>query len=125
MALDARYLLANTHPDLGHALVLGSHVIIQGIEDERPTAGLPGRLYFAIDVNGGTLGRNIPHHATHHGTARRNIGRLIDLGSRMLSLLVHPFGPELMIFAERTQVQKNLEMMKWRVRRSVKIGNPG
>ena len=56
--MEARYLLANAHPDLGHALILGSHVIVQGTEAERPTAGLPGRLYFAIDVNGGTLYRD-------------------------------------------------------------------
>jgi len=46
-----------------------------------------------LNVDRRTLARNIPHHATHHGTARRNIGELLDLDSRMLSLLVHPFGP--------------------------------
>ncbi len=46
-----------------------------------------------LDVDRRPLERNIAHHATHHGTARRNIGGFLDLGSRMLSLLFHPFGP--------------------------------
>ena len=42
-----------------------------------------------VDIDRRPVARDIPHHAAHDGTARRNIGRLVDLRSRMLSLLFH------------------------------------
>ena len=55
---SAAYLLAHAHPELGQALVLGAHVFMAGAATLRPHPGLPGRLYFAADVDGGTLYRD-------------------------------------------------------------------
>jgi hypothetical protein len=46
-----------------------------------------GRIF---DVDRRAFARDISHHAMHHRTARRNIGRLFDLRSRIFSLLFHP-----------------------------------
>jgi hypothetical protein len=42
-----------------------------------------------VDVDRSTLWRDVPHHAMHHRARRRNVGRLVDLGSLMLSFLFH------------------------------------
>ena len=50
MALDARYLLASTHAELGHALILGVQVIGAGATDARPEPSTPGALYYDRDT---------------------------------------------------------------------------
>ena len=42
-----------------------------------------------VDVDRRSLARDIPYHAGHDGTARRNIGSLVNLGPRILSFLFH------------------------------------
>jgi hypothetical protein len=42
-----------------------------------------------LDVDGGALGRDVPHCATHDGAARGHVGRLIDFGPWVLSLFFH------------------------------------
>jgi hypothetical protein len=46
-----------------------------------------------VDIDRRPLARDVPHHATHDGTARRNIGRLVDLRSRIFAFLFHPVRP--------------------------------
>src|SRR5690242_15335396 len=46
-----------------------------------------------IDVDRRPLARDISHHAWNDGTARRNIGGLVDLRSRIFSFLFHLVSP--------------------------------
>jgi hypothetical protein len=43
-----------------------------------------------VDVDGGTLGRYVSHHAAHDRTARRYVGRFVYFGSLVFSLFFHP-----------------------------------
>src|SRR6266576_2601684 len=54
--------------------------------DKAKAGGHEGRV---LQFYRGTLGRDVAHHATHHETARRDIGRLVDFGSRVFSLFFH------------------------------------
>ena len=48
-----------------------------------------------VDIDRRSFARDIPHQAGHDGTARRNVGRLVNLRSRMFSLLFHAVRPAL------------------------------
>src|ERR1700687_1525384 len=60
--------------------------------------GYEGRV---LNIDSGTLGRNIPYPAAHDGTARRHIGLFVDLGPWVLSPLFHQLRPWLTFLRQR------------------------
>ena len=46
-----------------------------------------------LHIDGGAFRRDVSHHAAHDGTARRHIGRFVDFGPCVLSLLFPDFRP--------------------------------
>lgn len=52
------YITTQAEADLSAEQVLGTAIIISGLDSAKPAAGTAGRLYFSTDINGGTLYRD-------------------------------------------------------------------
>jgi hypothetical protein len=54
----SKYVLGASDAALPNGLVLGTNVVMKGLDASKPTAGTAGRLYFSTDISGGTLYRD-------------------------------------------------------------------
>ena len=72
-----------------------------------------------VDIDRRALVRDIPHHAGHDGTARRNIARFVSFRSRILSFLFHAVRPVPIDSDQTARLVQNLKQVG-RVRRSVR-----